>query len=66
MDTQDMIVQHSTYCSEEDNSVKQEGFDCEIIPNVELTNSRLNPIMNVLREEEISFKEDPIKNIYFS
>jgi hypothetical protein len=61
-----ILSPNHTSCLEEENNVKEEGFDCEIIPSVELIDSQLKPIMNVLKEEEIPFKEDPFENVSFS
>jgi hypothetical protein len=49
---------------EEENNVEEEGVDCETIPSVEPTDSQL--VTNVLKEEEIPFREEPFGNVSFS
>jgi hypothetical protein len=44
-------------------SEKGEGFDCETIPSMEPTNSQSKPIINMLKEEVIPFKETTFENI---
>jgi hypothetical protein len=56
-----LLAQQSTFFLEEENNVEEEGVDCETIPSVEPTNSQ--SVTNVLKEEEIPFKEAPFGNV---
>jgi hypothetical protein len=55
-----LLVKRSTFFLEQENNVEKEGVDCETIPSVEPTDS--HSATNVIKEEEIAFKEEPFAN----
>jgi hypothetical protein len=44
-----------------ENHVEEESVDCETIPSANPTNSQL--VTNVLKEEELPFKESLFENV---
>jgi hypothetical protein len=56
-----LLSQQSTFFLEEENHVEEERVDCETIPSVEPTNSQ--SVTNVLKEEEIPFRESLFENV---
>jgi hypothetical protein len=56
-----LLSQQSTFCLQEENHVEEERVDCETMPSMMPTNSQ--SITNVLKEEEIPFRESLFENV---
>jgi hypothetical protein len=57
-----LLYQQSTFSWEEENHLEEEHVDYEATPSVELINSQV--IIEVLKEEELSFRESLSENCF--